>query len=193
MGYLIFLGPLGTIMLFIYIIFDFVKHQNRYLLNRTILYSFLFYIIWIVHYTIGGIHIPPLHQTVDTSGSIQLIPFSFLAEWISHYEVRGSDWQFWNSIKLSFYNFIMFAPFGIYLASFFQIQSMRKACLILFFSSLTIETYQLIFTFTGLTITRTFNVDDLLLNTLGGMLSFYVMSLLMKKYKRKNKQIKSAS
>lgn len=88
---------------------------------------------------------------------------------------------FWNAAKLSFYNMIMLAPLGVYLPMLFKVSSVRKATRIIFLVSLTIETFQLIGGYIGLLARRTFNVDDLLLNTLGGVIGFMLFEFVKKK------------
>jgi len=85
------------------------------------------------------------------------------------------DWFFFNTLKLYFFNLIILFPLGVYLALLFNIKSLRKATLIVFLVSLTIETYQIIFGYFGLVWGRSFNIDDLILNTLGGAIGFLVM------------------
>ena len=55
----------------------------------------------------------------------------------------------------------------------------------LFLTTLTIETYQAIFSYFGLVMMRTFNVDDLILNTLGGVLGYYTYKALIPRIRRK--------
>ena len=85
-------------------------------------------------------------------------------------------------MKLSFYNLIMLFPLGVYLSLIFNVKNLKKAIIILFLSSLFIEVNQLIFGYLGFLSGRTFNVDDLMLNTLGGALGFMVFKMMKKMY-----------
>ncbi|GAA0363687.1 VanZ family protein [Bacillus horti] len=58
----------------------------------------------------------------------------------------------------------------MYLALLFKWNSVKKATVVIFCSSLTIEFVQLISTNFGWLYGRAFNVDDLILNTLGGVI-----------------------
>jgi len=80
-------------------------------------------------------------------------------------------------MRISFYNFIMLMPLGIYLAVLFNVKTLKKAALIVFFVSLTIEIYQLAFSYLGLVYPRSFNVDDIILNSLGGVAGYYISKL----------------
>lgn len=166
------------------IVFDFVKNKTKHLMRRFIFYSFIFYLLQVIRLTTGYITWPPFsnHAMIQ----LQLIPFYFITDWYSLYQQSGSDWFFWNSIKLTVYNLIMLAPLGVYLSLLFNIRSIKKAALIIFLTSLTIETYQLIFSTIGLIFPRTFNVDDLILNTLGGCIGFGLWQLVRKVYEKKN-------
>ncbi|MBM7714700.1 glycopeptide antibiotics resistance protein [Bacillus thermophilus] len=157
---------IGFIGLLLFIIYDLFRKKLKNLLKRTILFSFIFYFIVVATVTTGYIHIPPLERGVV---NIQLFPFYFIWD-LSGY--GPNSWFFWNAVKLSFFNLIMLFPLGVYLPFIFNIQSIKKATLIVFFTSLLIETCQLVLVYFGFLSGRTFNVDDLLLNTLGGTLGF---------------------
>ncbi|UCZ54307.1 VanZ family protein [Bacillus shivajii] len=166
----------GAYAVILFIIIDFIRYRSKNLFKRAILYSFLFYLLFVADRTIGYLFFPPFE---DTYLSFQLIPFYFVRD-ILFFEV--GSWYFWNTIKLSFYNLIMLAPLGVYLSLLFDVRSMKKAVLIIFSVSFFIEVYQLVFTYFGLTLTRTFNVDDLILNTLGGVIAFIIFRKIKQYY-----------
>ncbi len=170
MFYTIPLVPLGTILLVIYVFYDLIKNRTNNLMQRIMLYTFIFYLLNIFDLTMGGIVIPPLSE--DAGIQIQPVPFYFIADWARLYKINGADWFFWNSVKLTFYNFIMLAPFGIYTSLLLRIHDFKKAALLVFLTSLTIETCQLLFSYFGLILPRGFNVDDMIVNTAGGMIGF---------------------
>ncbi|MEB1809592.1 MAG: VanZ family protein [Bacillaceae bacterium] len=176
---------LGSIILVIYIIVDVFKNKNRNILRRFILYSFLFYLFNVVQLTTGGIMIPP--QPDDNFWSwqwnVQLVPFYFLLDWFNHFNSGGLDWFFWNSVKLSAFNLLMLLPLGVYL-SIFNIKNIKMAALIIFVVSFGIETLQLLFGYLGVIMGRSFNVDDLLLNTLGGVVGYLVFELIKNSFRR---------
>ncbi|MEK3890172.1 VanZ family protein [Bacillus sp. FSL K6-3431] len=162
------------------VIVDFVKHKTRHILKRAFFYSFIIYILNVARLTLGHIHLPPF---TDMAGiQIQFTPFYFVADFVSIYRQNGLDWFFWNSVKLTFYNLIMLLPLGIYLSLLFNIKTVKKAALIIFLTSLTIEISQLILSYFGIISIRTFNVDDLILNTLGGCIGFVLWLLIRKTF-----------
>ncbi|MBU9719982.1 MULTISPECIES: VanZ family protein [Bacillaceae] len=166
---------IAALVVLLYIIIDFARNRTKGLLKRLLLYSFLFYLVNVIDVTIGHVGISPF---VDGYLSVQLIPFYFVKDILLH---EIGSWHFWNATKLSFNNFIMLAPLGVYLTILFDVKKVRNAVTIGFLVSLFIETYQLILTYIGLTF-RTFNVDDLILNTLGCVLAFIVARTLKELY-----------
>ncbi|MDW7652081.1 MAG: VanZ family protein [Bacillota bacterium] len=164
--------PIGIILLIVYISLDLIKNRGKRIAKRLIFYSFVFYLFNVFQVTTGGIHVPP-DSNFQSGFSPQLVPFRFIADWFALYQRQGAGWFFWNSVKLSAYNFIMLFPLGVYLPLLYKLNKWKKAALYLFLTSLTIEVYQIIFSYFGLTMFRQFNVDDILLNTLGGLFGYY--------------------
>ena len=166
---------IGSLLLILYIIADFIRNKTRNLIRRIIFYSLVFYSLNVVQLTTGGIVIPPQKDFVPTT---QLIPFYFIGDLFSMYRSNGLDWFFWNSFKLTFFNFIMLMPLGIYLSILFRVKRISKALLIIFLISLSIETIQFTFAYLGLVMGRGFNIDDLIVNTLGGVIGFLLFELI---------------
>ncbi|WP_242705620.1 VanZ family protein [Pontibacillus sp. ALD_SL1] len=166
---------LGSILLVIYIVIDVIKNRTKNLLRRIIFYSFIFYLLNVIQLTTGGIVLPPQK---DVDPRIQVVPLHFVGDLYGMYHNNGLDWFFWNSVKLSVYNLIMLMPLGIYLSVLFRLKRFSKSFFVVLMVSLTIEISQLIFGFLGFIRGRTFNVDDLILNTLGGLLGFVVVELI---------------
>lgn len=159
--------PIGLLGLILYIIIDFISQRGQHIIKRLIFYSFLFYLLNVMQVTTGYLYFPPIDRYV----SIQPIPFFFAYDLVQYYQRGGLDWWFWNAFMHSFHNFIMLLPLGIYLPLLFNVRKIKKVALILFYTTLTIECYQLLFSYIGIAY-RTFNVDDILLNTIGGLLGF---------------------
>lgn len=173
---LAFIGILVFLVL-LYIIIDFKRKGRSNLVRRIFFYSFIFYVLIVAKLIIGGITIPLWKDNVP---SVQSIPFYFLKELFLMYRYVGIDWSFWNSLKLTFFNFIMLMPLGIYLSFLFKLESKIKAILIIFLVSFMIETVQFSFTYLGLIRPRTFNVDDLIMNSMGAYIAFLLCELLKK-------------
>lgn len=174
------LSFLGTVILLLYIIFDFIRNQTKKLVRRIFFYSFIFYLLIVVNLTIGSIVSQPFNGTDLT---IQLVPFYFMKELFNMYQVNGVSWFFWNSVKLTLFNFIMLMPLGLYLSGLFKIKSQLKALLVIFLVSLSIEIIQHTFTYLGLITPRSFDLDDLIMNTLGGYVAFLLYDFTKKQVK----------
>ncbi|MBP3950251.1 VanZ family protein [Bacillus suaedae] len=176
---------LGSIILVIYIIVDVIRNKTRNFFRRVIFYSMIFYFVNVAQLTTGGIMFPP--QPDDNFWSwqwnVQLVPFYFVLDWINHLNSRGFDWFFWNSVKLSAYNLLMLLPLGVYL-SIFNIKNSKVAAVIIFLVSFGIETSQLFFGYLGIIMGRSFNVDDLILNTAGGVIGYLAFELIKKVFRR---------
>jgi glycopeptide antibiotics resistance protein len=170
----------GTILLLIYILVDLIKNKNHKILRRVIFYSFIFYLLNVIQLTTGDIIVPP--QQNYSFFNVQPNPFRFIWEWFMLYQSSGFDWFFWNSVKLSFYNLIMLMPLGVYLSILYRVKGVKKVAVIALLVSITIETYQLTLGYFGLIMDRTFNTDDLILNTLGGVLGYILFEFLKEKH-----------
>ncbi|MCY8243867.1 VanZ family protein [Bacillus haynesii] len=169
---------LGFLYAIVYFLYDIVKNRNKTSFFRKIVFaSFIVYLSVVYHYTIGGINIPP--QPAYAQMNIQLIPFYFGAEWVQMYQQSGFDWFFWNSVKLTFFNVLLLIPLGVYLSVLWRKTSLKKAAVFVFLTSFLIESLQLVLSVTGLIMARTFNVDDLILNTAGGVTGFCLASLII--------------
>ena len=105
------------------------------------------------------------------STSVNLIPFKSIAEGISYQFV---DVQVWGNV-------VLFIPLGIYLMILGKKSSVPKALLTIFLSSLGIEVIQYVFRIGAS------DVDDLLLNCLGGILGILIYWVLEKWLKTKEK------
>lgn len=165
------MSGLGLLILAAYIILDLTKNRGTGLVRKVVIYSFVFYILLVFQQTTGGLHIPPLPVTYRTV-LFQPLPFRFIADWLELYRQGVTDWRLWYSVRASVFNVFLLFPLGIYLPLLFFVHSLKKAALFIALSSLTIEVYQVVFTCTGLVRPRIFNVDDILLNTLGGIVAF---------------------
>lgn len=73
----------------------------------------------------------------------------------------GSSYFYWNVIG----NIMIFVPFGFFISLYLNSQKMNRPLIITFITSLTIELVQM---FIG----RSFDVDDILLNCVGGLTGF---------------------
>lgn len=166
---------IGSLFLILYVLIDFIRNKTNNVIRRAIFYSFIFYLLIVVQVTTGGIIFPPQYDPAPVL--MQLIPFYFIGDWINIYRSNGFDWFFWNSVKLSFYNFIMLTPLGVYLPLLFKLKRISKSILAVFLVSLIIESSQLILGYLGFIRGREFDIDDLILNTLGGAIGYLFIAL----------------
>ena len=97
-------------------------------------------------------------RDISILGGTNLIPFKEMFR----YEI-GSP----NFYKQVVGNMILFMPFGFFATYYTKISKIRNISLITFLVSLTIETVQ---KFIG----RSFDIDDIILNVIGGILGFLI-------------------
>jgi glycopeptide antibiotics resistance protein len=74
----------------------------------------------------------------------------------------------------------MLMPLGVYLSLLFKSKRILKAIQTVFLVSLTIEISQLILGYLGFIRSREFDIDDIILNTLGGAIGYLFVELLRK-------------
>ena len=172
-----------------FLIYQYRKHGYINYYRAFILYSFLLYLL-AAYYLI----ILPLPKTRDILSMqkpgtryTQLIPFKFIYDIITETKVNLLKPSTYLHIikERAFYqaafNAILLCPLGIYLSYYFK-RSLKKAILISFLVSLFFELTQLsgLYGFYNRPY-RVFDVDDLMLNTLGGFIG-YKISILFKMF-----------
>lgn len=171
-----------------FLIYQYRKYGYINYFRALILYTFLLYSI-----TAYYLVILPLPKTRDVlslqkagTNYTQLIPFKFIMD-ISN-ETRVEISRPLTYIRLfkeraflqAAFNGILLLPLGVYLRYYFN-KSLKKCIIISFFTSLFFELTQL----TGLygyynRPYRIFDVDDLMLNTLGGYLGYIISVMFIK-------------
>ncbi|WP_418514908.1 VanZ family protein [Erysipelothrix rhusiopathiae] len=170
-------------MLIPYLIYDYHKHGSVSKWRAVVIYSFIFYLLCAFYLVILPL---PDRQTVHTHWKemIQPIPFSFISDFIRESSMRLSNP---SSILMGLkegvftqpvFNILMTVPFGIYLRYYFNCD-LKKTVILSFILSLFFELTQL----TGLYGLypgpyRLFDVDDLILNTLGGLFGYGIAPLM---------------
>lgn len=151
-----------------------------------VIYSFILYMI-----TIYFLVILPLPKREDVSFEvtqmIRVVPFTFIKDIIreTSFVITEPSTYFHlltdHCCYVVYFNILMTVPFGIYLRYYFRC-SFKKTLVFTFLLSLFFELTQL----SGLYFIydspyRLFDVDDLILNTLGGVLGYFLFSF-FKKY-----------
>lgn len=168
-----------------FILLQYHKYGSISVLKSLIIYSFVLYLI--CAYFLVILPLPSIEEVQNlTTKTTQLIPFSFVIDFIketsfnikipSTYVKTLSESCFYVPI----YNIFLTLPFGMYLRYYFKC-NLKQTCLYTFLLSLFFELTQL----TGLYFIyprgyRLFDVDDLMLNTLGGLLGYVIAKLFTK-------------
>ena len=175
-----------------YILYQYHKYGSIYYLRVIIVYSFILYLM--TAYFLVILPLPTIEEVSRlTTPRMQLIPFSFINDFIRETSLSISDVNTYLKALLEpcfyvvAYNILLCLPFGVYLHYYFQ-KDLKKTILYTFLLSLFFELTQL----SGLYFIyprgyRLFDVDDLILNTLGGILGYYVGSLFIKFLPNRNK------
>ena len=175
-----------------YILYQYHKYGSIYYLRVIIIYSFILYLL--TAYFLVILPLPTIEEVSQlTTPRVQLVPFQFVFTFIRETSFQIADVHtYWKAFLepccyVVFYNLLLCLPFGAYLRYYFQF-SLKKTILFTFLLSLFFELTQL----TGLYFIyprgyRLFDVDDLILNTFGGVLGYCIASLFMKFLPSRNK------
>ncbi|MCZ0702433.1 glycopeptide antibiotics resistance protein [Natronobacillus azotifigens] len=161
----------ATLFLILYVIYDLFRYrkEERSLLQRFLFYSFVFYMINVIRLTLFPIMFMP------TSFSVQFVPFFFMMESLDSGYIARTYLE----------NFILLLPLGFYLPLLFQrFRKLKFTIFAAFILTTSIETIQLLMRLTIGSL-RTFNVDDIILNTSGAILGYFLYKITMviiKKY-----------
>lgn len=190
MNYIVSIKTAILIFPFIALLFlvPFILHQyHKYgsinPFRVLIIYSFILYII-----TIYFLVIFPLPNRDDmlkpTTDMVRLVPFGFIGDFIreSSFELIDPSTYLKVLTEPCFYtvvlNIIMFIPFGMYLRYYFKCgftKTIYKSFLLsLFFELTQLSRLYFIYPYQY----RVFDIDDLIMNTLGGILGYYIMGLI---------------
>ena len=168
-----------------YVLKEYHKYGSVYWYRAIIVYSFILYLL--TSYFLVILPLPSKDEVLAlTTPTTQLIPFKFITDFINSSGFILNDFgTYLNAIKSSLffvpvYNIVLTIPFGAYLHYYFKF-SFKKTIIFTFLLSLFFELTQL----SGLYFIyprgyRLFDVDDLILNTCGGLVGYFVGSLLLK-------------
>lgn len=136
---------------------DIIKNKKDFCFYKEIIsLSFIIYILCLFQVV--------TFQDNNNISSNNLIPFKEMFR----YNI-GSRLFFKNVLG----NIIMFLPYGFFTSYFLKEKKLLPILILTTITSLTIETTQLM-------IGRVFDIDDILLNIVGGVLGYYLYSLMLK-------------
>ncbi|AQY50570.1 VanZ/RDD domain-containing protein [Listeria weihenstephanensis FSL R9-0317] len=163
-------------------IYQYRKFGGLNFLRNVVLYTFIFYLL--CAFLLILLPLPDPDDVAKMTGSaVQLIPFKFVQDFLAHTVIVWNDPSTYlvgltQAVVLQpIFNILLVIPFGIYLRYYFRF-SFRKTILFSFLLSLFFEVTQL----TGIYgiyphAYRLFDVDDLGLNTLGGIVGYAIAPL----------------
>lgn len=162
-----------------YLIREYHKYGAISFLRAGIIYSFVLYLL--IAYFMVILPLPTFEEVSKlTTPTMQLIPFNFISDIIKNSSIVWNDISSYLKvlknpvIYTNLFNLILILPFGVYLRYYFK-KNFWKTLFYSFLLSLFFELTQL----TGLYFIyprpyRLFDVDDLIINTLGGVIGFAI-------------------
>jgi len=165
-----------------YLLIHYHKYGSVVFFRAAVFYSFILYLLCI--YLLVVLPLPSIEEVAMlNTPSKQLIPFQFVNDMEMYTKfsvwVPNTYWStfFSGTFLQVFYNILMFIPFGIYLRYYYR-RNLLECIIFSFVLSLFFEFTQL----SGLygiypRAYRLFDVDDLILNTIGGIVGFIVEPL----------------
>ena len=168
-----------------YLIYNYKKYGSIMSLRLWIIYSFILYML--ITYCLIILPLPSAEKAQALRGHhLQLNPLNFIFDIIKNTKIDlnhpksfltiFNNWGFLTTI----FNIFMTLPFGFYLRYYFQ-NNLKQVLIKTFLLSLFFELTQLsglYFIYQGNY--RLFDVDDLITNTLGGLLGFLLAGALAK-------------
>ena len=175
---------LALIFTFPFILHEYHKYGSINPYRVLIIYSFILYMITL--YFLVILPLPNKNEVVAKPNMVRLIPFNFVTDFKNQTSlVINNPSTYLKALRepcfyTVFFNLLMTIPFGVYLRYYFRC-SFKKTIILSFFLSLFFELTQI----TGLYFVypypyRVFDVDDLIINTLGGAIGFWIVGAFMK-------------
>lgn len=175
-----------------YVLVQYHKYGAIPMIRVGIVYSFILYLI--AAYFLVILPLPSQEEVAMMTGSTtQLVPFAFITDFIRNTSFVLSDPSTYLKaftepyIYQVLYNVLLFVPFGIYLRYYFNC-SFKKTLFLSFLLTLFFELTQL----SGLYGIyprgyRLFDIDDLMLNTLGGIIGYFIAAIVTKVLPSRNR------
>ena len=168
-----------------YMVYQYRKFGSIPWLRTLVVYSFVFYLL--CAYFLVLLPLPEDRTAVvPYAQTPQLVPFNFVREFLAETSFSATDPSTWLAtlrdpyVYEAFFNVLLLVPLGMYLRYYFR-RTWWQTLLIGFLVTLSFETTQL----TGLWGIyehpyRLFDVDDLIMNTLGAMVGFWMVGPAMR-------------
>ena len=165
-----------------YILVQYRRYGALLMLRVAVVYSFILYLMCAYFLTI--LPLPPVGEVAQyTRPIVQLRPFQFVRDFLAGSGFGPGDVHTWlpamkaSTFYQAVFNVLLVLPFGVYLHYYFD-RGFWSTSLLSFLLSLSFELIQLSALF-GMYPRpyRLFDVDDLLLNTIGGVIGWVITPL----------------
>ncbi len=158
-----------------YLLIQYHKYGSVPLIRSSIVYTFILYLL--TAYFLVILPLPSKEEVIAMPTKVpQLIPFAFVGDFVEAFKESNGVLTFLKSpiVYTTLFNVAITVPFGIYLRYYFK-KKWYTTIIYTFLLSLFFEITQL----TGLygiypKAYRLFDVDDLIINTLGGLIGYLV-------------------
>ena len=189
--------PLALAFTIPYLIYNYKKYGSIWSLRIWIIYSFILYLLCTYCLVILPLPSPEKAATLNTH-QMQLLPFNFIFDILKYAKIQPANPGSYLTLIsnpaffATLFNIFMTLPFGFYLKYYFE-NNFKQVAIKSFLLSLFFELTQLsglYFIYSGNY--RLFDIDDLITNTLGGILGFGLATILAK-YLPTRKQIDEKS
>ena len=176
-----FIYPLIVLMVTIpYVIYNYFKYGSVWSIRIFVVYSFILYMLCV--YCLVILPLPSAQEAAKLHGhKRELEALQFIPKIFQQVHIEKDDPRTWINLLKSpafmtnLLNVFMTIPFGMYLHYYFK-KGVIKTTIYSFFLSLFFELTQLsglYFIYKGSY--RLFAVDDLIFNTMGGFLGFFIV------------------
>ncbi len=158
-----------------YLLLQYHKYGSVPLIRSSIVYTFILYLL--TAYFLVILPLPSKEEVLMMPTKVpQLIPFTFIGDFVETFKKTSGVLSFLKSpiVYTTLFNIAITIPFGIYLRYYFK-KKWYTTIIYTFLLSLYFEITQL----TGLyglypKAYRLFDVDDLIINTLGGLIGYLI-------------------
>lgn len=176
-----FIYPLIVLIVTIpYVIYNYFKYGSVWSIRIFVVYSFILYMLCV--YCLVILPLPSAQEAAKLHGhKRELEALQFIPKIFQQVHIEKDDPRTWINLLKSpafmtnLLNVFMTIPFGMYLHYYFK-KGVVRTTIYSFFLSLFFELTQLsglYFIYTGSY--RLFAVDDLIFNTMGGFLGFFIV------------------
>lgn len=164
----------GLIITMIYIVYLVITYKKKTIFRHILEASLMFYICSVINLTIFPIPYEEASIMIEKQlgySEHNFIPFNFLQGFVWGVPVYG--------------NLLLLFPLSFYLLLLNKRLKLSIIGILTFFVSLLIELTQFLISLKSGYVYRTFDVDDLFLNTLGAILGFLVAKFIFNKLRYK--------